>query len=983
MAGEKRKPGLLKHLFGKQDSGSQIREVPEIRPDCSAPVEPVFEKAEEKATHVDIPYGVEIIGERAFDSCALSLRSVTIPASVREIRERAFCDCLYLQEVRIPEGVEVIGAYAFAHCSELKHVEIPGSVKEIDAYAFSPCRSLLSIRIPDGVISIGEMAFASCTQLTEAVIGDSVEKIGHGAFERCNKLRSVTLPGNLTEIEYGMFRACADLKSIVIPGDVTRIGAGAFDRCRLLRSVRIPDSVREIGAEAFSGCETLESIELKDGVTQIGDRAFQKCSSLTDLTFPESVTQIGDMVFEECAQLRSVTIRGKAERIGRWTFSKCPSLTVVRLMADTESIEDSAFGGSDAVTVVCPEDSFASRRCRDAGIPFLYDYQFEAFHGVIPAGIERLASPFLADEEKPYVFISYSHKDRDAVLPVIKSLYESGWKIWYDEGLTIGDRYDETLEEHVRGCSAVVLFMTDNSMKSRYIRDNEIPWAVGYGKRVVKCTLREGADLSVPAGSVAAVVPPEGIGAALENIGGLSRGDSRTANGISVAFDPAVRSEDIGPGFAYGLYAPGSAAAARSIILEARNNGCVLYDAAASPEEEKLRSAACLVVFLDREYLSDEQLMKVLTDTWRAGKDLAVCQIGELRDEELPPELEGLLLVQWLDYVHGISGDMDMKLARHLQKQGCRDSAVLPGLKYDKTDRGLVIKKYTGRDASLRIESEYGGVPVVGIADVAFASSLILKEIVISGSVRSIGASAFEGCVALTSAAIENGVEEIGEDAFKNCRDLASLTLPGSLRSIGRWVSGCGKLASVVIGPGTAEIGNWAFYDCSGLREMMIPDSVTAIGYAAFQYCKNLKSLELPGSVTSIDREAFSFSGLTSVTVPARTALLSECVFKGCFRLNSVILEDGVREIGYLAFLDCDKLRTVTIPGSVEKIAEDAFSLSPPPQDDQILFEDMTDEELAPQGYIPYRAFTVICPENSYAHRYCMEKGIPVVLQGT
>ena len=57
MAGEKRKPGLLKHLFGKQDSGSQIREVPEIRPDCSAPVEPVFEKAEEKATHVDIPYG--------------------------------------------------------------------------------------------------------------------------------------------------------------------------------------------------------------------------------------------------------------------------------------------------------------------------------------------------------------------------------------------------------------------------------------------------------------------------------------------------------------------------------------------------------------------------------------------------------------------------------------------------------------------------------------------------------------------------------------------------------------------------------------------------------------------------------------------------------------------------------------------------------------------------------------------------------------
>ena len=959
MADGKRRPGIWERLFGRQDPGPQAREAPEARPACSAPVNPVFEKAEEKAAHVDIPYGVEIIGERAFEDCTLTLKSVTIPASVREIRERAFYECLCLREVRIPEGVQVIGAYAFAYCNQLKHVEIPGSVREIGEGAFSPCRSLTSVRIHNGVSSLGKKAFTSCTQLTDVVIGDSVEKIGNGAFARCGKLRSVTLPGSLAEIGYGAFRDCIDLRSIVIP-----------------------EGVAGIGTEAFAGCKALDTVEIKNGLTRIGDCAFQKCGSLKDVYLPESVTQIGDMAFEECARLRSVTIRGKTERLGRWTFSKCPGLTLVRLLADTENIEYSAFSHSDAVTVVCPEESFASRRCRDLGVPFLYDYQFEAFHGVIPAGIEKLASPFLADEEKPYVFISYSHKDRDAVLPVIKALYESGWRIWYDEGLTIGDRYDETLEEHVRGCSAVVLFMTENSMKSRYILDNEIPWAVGCGKRIVKCVLGEGADLPVPAGSVAALVPPEGIGAALEGIDGLFRGEPRTAKGISVVFDPAARSDDTGSGFAYGLYAPGSAAAARSILLEARNNGCALYDAAAiGAEEEKLSSAACLVVFLDREYLSDRYLMKILADVFRTERDLAVCQIGEFRDEELPPELEGLRLVQWLDYVHGIRGDMDMKLARHLQKRGCRDSAVLPGLEYDRTDRGLVIRKYTGRDAKLRIENEYGGVPVVGIADSAFALSQSLKEIVISGGVRSIGASAFKGCVALTSAVIENGVEEIGEDAFKNCRNLASLTLPGSLRTVRRWVSGCGKLASVVIGPGTVEIGDWAFHDCPRLRETVIPDSVTAIGYAAFQYCKNLESLSLPGSVAHIDRNAFGFSGLTSVTVPAGVKLLSGCAFEGCRWLHSVILEDGVREIGNLAFLDCEKLRTVMIPGSVEKIAEDVFSLSPPPIDEQILLEDMTDEDLAPREYIPYRSVTVTCPADSYAHRYCAEKGIPVVLQ--
>ena len=977
MAGEKRRPGLLKRLFFKQDPVSQIREAPQA-------VDPVFVKAEDKAVHVDIPYGTQIIGEGAFSGCTLSLRSVTIPASVREIRERAFEDCLYLKEVRIPEGVEVIGADAFAHCGDLEHVEIPGSVREIGACAFSPCSSLRTIRIPDGVVSIGEKAFSYCAQLTEAVIGDSVGKIGPRAFDHCYKLRSVTLPGSLKEIERSMFWECVDLRSVVIPEGVTRIGAGAFRRCRLLRSVSIPGSVREIGTEAFSGCENLDPVDFPDSITRIGDRAFRECGRLREVVLPENVTQLGEMVFEECARLGSVTVRGKPERIGGWAFSKCPALTLVRLHADTGSIEHTAFFKSVAVTVVCPEDSFAARRCRELGVPVLYDYQFEAFHGVIPAGIERLASPFLADEEKPYVFISYSHRDRDAVLPVIKDLYEAGWRIWYDEGLTIGDRYDETLEEHVRGSSAVVLFMTDNSMRSRYIRDNEVPWAVRYEKRIVKCVLQEGADLPVPAGSVAAAVPPEGIGEALENIGGLSRGEPRTAKGISVAFDPAARSEDVEPGFAYALYAPGSTANARTIILEARNNGCVLHDAAAGgTEEENFDSAACLVVFLDREYLSDGRLMKALINAWRAGRDLAVCQIGEFPDGELPPELEGLREVQWLDYVHGIAGDMDMKLARHLQSRGCRDSAVLPGLEYDKTDRGLVITKYTGRDAFLRIESEYGGVPVVEIAENAFISSLSLKEIVISGSVKTIGASAFEGCAALTKAVIGDGVEEIGKDAFKNCRDLISLTLPGSLKSIGRFLDGCVKLEKVVIGPGTAEIGNWAFYDCSALREVAVPDSVTAVGYAAFQFCKSLKSLTLPGSVTRIDSNAFGFSGLTTMTVPGGAALIGECAFKGCAGLRTVIFEEGVREIGYLMFLDCGELRSVTIPGSVEKIAEDVFCLSPPrhEEDDQILPEDMTDEDLEYRGYIPYRSVTVTCPENSCAHRYCMEKGIPVVLQ--
>ena len=41
--------------------------------------------------------------------------------------------------------------------------------------------------------------------------------------------------------------------------------------------------------------------------------------------------------------------------------------------------------------------------------------------------------------------------ETEQVLEILRDLYESGWRIWYDEGLTIGDRYDETLEAHQEG----------------------------------------------------------------------------------------------------------------------------------------------------------------------------------------------------------------------------------------------------------------------------------------------------------------------------------------------------------------------------------------------------------------------------------------------------------------------------------------------------------------------------------------------------
>ncbi|MBR0404646.1 MAG: leucine-rich repeat protein, partial [Eggerthellaceae bacterium] len=208
--------------------------------------------------------------------------------------------------------------------------------------------------------------------------------------------------------------------------------------------VAIPEGVTEIDNQVFWGSETLVSVAIPDGVTRIGNGAFYGCKSLTSVDVPNGVTEIGEWAFLGCEALASIAIPESVTEIGWNPF------------------------GSSPVTVICPEGSNVHRHCERNSVPFVFDYQYEAFNGLLPQGFEKLASPFSADEEGPFVFISYSHRDRDEVLPVIKDLYEEGWRIWYDEGLTIGDSYDETLEAHVRDCSAFLLFVTPNSLESSY-----------------------------------------------------------------------------------------------------------------------------------------------------------------------------------------------------------------------------------------------------------------------------------------------------------------------------------------------------------------------------------------------------------------------------------------------------------------------------------------------------------------------------------
>ena len=94
-----------------------------------------------------------------------------------------------------------------------------------------------------------------------------------------------------------------------------------------------------------------------------------------------------------------------------------------------------------------------------------------------------------------------------------------------------------------------------------------------------------------------------------------------------------------------------------------------------------------------------------------------------------------------------------------------------------------------------------------------------------------------------------------------------------------------------------------AFESCPNLHEVTLSDNLTVIPEEAFWGCENLASVRLPKNLKIIEHDAFNSCGLTSVDIP-----------------------EGTEEIGYRAFIYCDKLTSVTIPRSVKSIEGMAFA---------------------------------------------------------
>ena len=124
-------------------------------------------------------------------------------------------------------------------------------------------------------------------------------------------------------------------------------------------------------------------------------------------------------------------------------------------------------------------------------------------------------------------------------------------------------------------------------------------------------------------------------------------------------------------------------------------------------------------------------------------------------------------------------------------------------------------------------------------------------------------------------------IEVIGSKAFYQT-DAKKIILPEGVRCIGTSAFAISKIQEIVLPDSLEEIGESAFYYCSWLKSVTIPENITEIKSYTFAYCANLHTLNFNNGLRSIGYKAF---------------------IEGC--PDDVVLPDSVREISSNAMSVC------------------------------------------------------------------------------
>lgn len=312
---------------------------------------------------LEIGDGVTVIPEDTFADMVSELEVLTLPDGLVEIQRCAFRGLgENFKTLELPETLEIISFNAF-EASHLETIEIPASVTEIRSRAFTDCKQLRSVTIHGENVTIGDEAFENCTALEEVLIRGSVKSIGYGSF-RNTALKEFTIPAGIESIEEYAFADNPALRSFTLHGNAdTTLGDCILRYSNNLEYLYI-DGIETIGKRAFNlynGLPGLRHLVIGEGVKTIGEEAFcaknttngvLDYANLETLILPQSLETIGEFAFHKTGIRELKLTGGRLKSIGMSAFSQCKQLTSVTLDGEELAVDAQAFTDCEALQTV-------------------------------------------------------------------------------------------------------------------------------------------------------------------------------------------------------------------------------------------------------------------------------------------------------------------------------------------------------------------------------------------------------------------------------------------------------------------------------------------------------------------------------------------------------------------------------------------------------------------------------------------------------
>jgi len=240
--------------------------------------------------------------------------------------------------------------------------------------------------------------------------------------------------------------------------------------------------------------------------------------------------------------------------------------------------------------------------------------------------------------------------------------------------------------------------------------------------------------------------------------------------------------------------------------------------------------------------------------------------------------------------------------------------------------------KWDNPDVQYRIEDDtlivYGNGKMGGsMKDKLEAHKYDIKKVVIDEGVLGITSGAFKGYAALEGVEMADTVVRIESNAFSGCEKLKEIKWSKGLEIIDSYAfANCTSLIKVVIPEGVTELGGYVFEECSNLENINIPSSIKVISIDDFYGTKWIENLQEDEN-GFIVVDAILISGANAkghVVIPDNIKIIGEYAFYRS-EVESVIIPEGVVEIGYETFGKCSNLQSINIPSTVNSIDSGTF----------------------------------------------------------